>query len=492
MKLIENNDSQNQSTVAIFCNKRNDLQIIEDYFMNFWRIPYQTNPPQNGNYLVKLLYNKRLQTGLKETATLLIPSTEDAFQRWLEDEEIKVKYEHDIKIRFHATGNVIMALTLQRLYKFQSYKLTPILTFDNYPIIEQIEDQKTYLLTIDVVKEFQDNLRQNLSLTPSTLFKVFARIPFSYTIIPSYIRVRLLRNENSFSNGNKITYDNLSLDALRYLFLMALNRITKNQIPFISFWPEGKKCCLCITHDIETRQGLRNALKLMTIERKYGIRSLWNIPTERYPLNPKIIKILAENGEIGAHGTKHDGRLINLTKHRLLQRIQQCRSALTEITGAEVHGFRAPILQHSHEIIEAAAQAGYQYTSTTPVWPISNPIIKKAHGIGTVYPLILENGILEIPVTLPQDIQLIRMLGKTPEQCIQIWNQLIEIIKSLRGVCTLLIHPDYEFSKPENLKTYEKFIKTIVNDEECWITTPNELAKWWKTYEEINSRARKL
>ena len=480
MKPIKNNDFRNQFEVAIFCNERNDLQTIENHFMNFWKIPYQTNPPQNGNYLARLVYNEKLQTVSKETPTLVIPSTEGTFRRWLEDEGIKVKYEHNVKIRLYATENVSMALTTQRLYRFQSYKLTPILTFDNYPIVEQIEGQKTYLLTIDVVKEFQDNLRQNLNLTPSTLFKVFARIPISYTIIPTFIRIRLLENENSFSNANKITYDKLPLDALRYLFLITLNKITKNQISTISFWPEGKKCCLCITHDIETRQGLKNALKLMIIERKYGIRSVWNIPTERYPLDPEIIKILAENGEIGAHGTKHDGRLIKSTKQRLLERMQQCRGTLTEITGVEVHGFRAPILQHSHEIIEAAAQTGYQYTSTTPVWPISNPIIKKAHGIGTAYPLILENGILEVPVTLPQDLQLIRMLGKTPEQCIQIWNQLIEIIKSLRGLCTLLIHPDYEFSRPENLKTYEKFIKTIVNDEECWITTPNELAKWWK------------
>ena len=479
MDPIENN---NRSTVAIFCNNKNDLQTIEDYFMNFWKIPYQTNPPQNGNYLAKLVYNEKLQIGSKETPALVIPSTEDAFQSWLEDEEIKVKYEHNVKIRFHATRDVSMALTLQRLYTFQSYKLTPILTFDNYPLIEQIEDQKTYLLAIDIVKEFQDDLTQSLNLTPSTLFKVFARIPISYTIIPTYIRIRLLRNEISISNENKITYeDKLTLDALRYLFLITLNKITKNQIPTIPFWPEGKKCCLCITHDIETHQGLKNALKLMIIEREYGIRSVWNIPTERYPLDPEIIKILAENGEIGAHSTKHDGRLINLTKQRLLERMRKCRSTLTEITGVEVHGFRAPILQHSHEIIEAAAQTGYQYTSTTPVWPVSNPIIKKAHGIGTVYPLILENGILEIPVTLPQDLQLIRMLGKTPEQCIQIWNQLKEFIKGLKGLCTLLIHPDYELSKPENLKTYEQFIKTIVDDKECWITTPNELAKWWKT-----------
>ena len=481
MKPIENNDFRNQFKVAVFCNERNDLQTIENHFMNFWKIPYQTNPPQDGNYLAKLVYNKELPAVSKETPTLVIPSTEGAFQSWLEGERIKLKCEHNVKIRFPATRNVSMVLTSERLYKFQSRKLTPILTFDNYSIVEQMEDQKTYLLAIDIIKEFRDNLIQNLNLTPSTLFKLFATIPVSYTVIPDFIRVHLLRNKISLSNENEITYeDKLALDALRYIFLISLNKITRKQIPTVPFWPEGKKYCLCITHDIETNQGLKNALKLMVIERKYGIRSAWNIPTERYPLDLEIIKILAENGEIGAHGTNHDGRLINLTKQRLLERMRRCRSTLTKTTEVEVHGFRAPILQHSHEIIEAAAQTGYQYTSTTPVWPISNPIIKKAHGIGTAYPLILENGILEIPVTVPQDLQIIRMLGKTPKQCIQIWNQLKELIKSLRGLCTLLVHPDYEFSKPEGLENYDRFIKMAVNDKECWIATPNELAKWWK------------
>jgi peptidoglycan/xylan/chitin deacetylase (PgdA/CDA1 family) len=470
-------------TAAIFCNNKKNLQTIENYFMNFWKIPYHTNPLSGGIYLAKFMYKVKLpQISLDETPTLVMPSDEGDFENWLKDKKIKVKNERHVKLKFLATANANFTLTLQRLYKYQGPKLTPILTLNDYSIIDQIMNQKTYLLTIDIIKEFEEALERGLNPTLSVLFKIYSKIPISYNFIPPFIRNHILRRNVPDLSIDHVTYeDKLPLDALRYLFLKCLTKIAEHSISTQPFWPKGKKYALCITHDIETYNGLKNAPRLKEVEQKYRIKSTWNIITERYPLNHKILKHLAENGEIGAHDTKHDGKLVTLTIHETTERMKQCRSTLTQKIGTKIHGFRTPLLQHSGKITESAAQAEYEYISTIPTWEPLHPTAMKQHGIGTAFPLILDNRVVEIPVTFPQDHQLLEVLRKSPEQCIQIWLLLKKYFKNIGGVCTLLIHPDYRFAEPESIKHYEHLLKTFVEDPECWITTLNQLAQWWKT-----------
>jgi hypothetical protein len=86
---------------------------------------------------------------------------------------------------------------------------------------------------------------------------------------------------------------------------------------------------------------------------------------------------------------------------------------------------------------------------------------------------------LEIPVSLPQDHQLIRVSGLTISEAVQ---ELFRVSKSIRGVggaCVLLIHPDYEFGQPENTEEYHRLLEKFKSDPECEILTLGELAQWW-------------
>src|SRR5438309_8573732 len=157
---------------------------------------------------------------------------------------------------------------------------------------------------------------------------------------------------------------------------------------------------------------------------------------------------LKNSGEIGAHDTKHDGRLAFLNINEKTRRLKECKDRLEHLTGRQVRGFRAPLLQHSQQLTESASRAGFDYDSSCPSWEILSPTSLRAHGVGTIFPFE-SNGILEIPVSLPQDHQLIRIAGQRPSAAVDLLLRLSSWIRGLAGPCVLLVHPDYEFRSEE-------------------------------------------
>jgi len=139
-------------------------------------------------------------------------------------------------------------------------------------------------------------------------------------------------------------------------------------------------------------------------------------------------------------------------------------------------GFRAPLLQHSRMVFEGLFEAGYVYDSSVPSWEPRHPSRMKSYGIGTVYPFNVGK-IVEIPVSVPQDHQMIQVLNLSVKQTVEKWLEMKEAIKKLGGVCTFLVHPDYELASPEGLGVYEELLNEISVDDQALIATPSQIAK---------------
>jgi hypothetical protein len=229
--------------------------------------------------------------------------------------------------------------------------------------------------------------------------------------------------------------------------------------------------CL-LTHDVETSNGMKRALVLKHIEEKYDIASAWYVPSERYKLNNESVCKLSNNGEVGAHDTKHDGKLSHLPQEKLEKRLLDVRQCLGRITQQSIEGFRAPILQHNSRILKAIETAGYAYDTSIPTWEPKHPYTMKAHGIGTVYPMKLNN-MIELPLTLPQDHQLLHVLKLNPADVMKSWASMALTIRDLGGMCMFLIHPDYEIGCDSEL--YEELVKVIASDEKSTVTVPSRL-----------------
>jgi len=423
------------------------------------------------------------RTEAKTSATVVMFPTGPEDSREIAREYGLTLHTRDTLLRLPVNPEVSVSIRT-RVNEFSGPRIEPVISDGETVVLSKIHDTGAHISSVDLVSEYERLVSGGLEETPSRKFRLVTKSPFSYRAIPSFIRNRAFRAPDAVT---ELTEDKLSpVECLRTVFLASLVVSTGFAIPRIAFWRKGKSHTLAITHDVETRLGLEEgAGRCADVESKLAVRSTWNIPSERYPLSSQLLISLASAGEVGAHDTKHDGRLIFESFENKVERVGRCKSRLESLCKKEVQGFRAPLLQHGRELLGALGKAGYMYDSSAPSWEPLSPTSLRPHGLGTVFPFFV-SGVLEIPVSLPQDHQLIRVSGLTTSEAVEELFRVSRWIRGVGGACVLLVHPDYEFGQPENMEEYYRLLEKFKSDPGCEILTLGELAEWWT--HRVNSR----
>jgi hypothetical protein len=266
-----------------------------------------------------------------------------------------------------------------------------------------------------------------------------------------------------------------SVDSLLYTLAgLILTIVPGNTFPMISFWPRGYDFCLVLSHDVETQMGFENIDKIVAVERRCGVRSVWNIVAERYPVDEKVLQSLRADGyEIGVHGLRHDGKMFQ-SRHRFLAEAKQINNYIKRW---DCSGFRSPSLLRNLEWLSENIHTEYDSS-----FPASEFYGAQPGGCCTVFPFICpgrDGRMVELPITLQEDHTLLETLGLSPETMLDTWLESVKAIKSLHGMVLLIAHPDYLLSE-ERLKAYETFLQTMKADTGCWCALPKEVASWWR------------
>jgi hypothetical protein len=324
--------------------------------------------------------------------------------------------------------------------------------------------QGANVLATDAIAECKTVVNSCIDAKPAKTYSLLTRAPIPYSAAPKAIKNLVMKNKNGCSLTASLC-GFFPLDALRLLVAGALEEVSRKKLE-----PKMGKVRFLLTHDVDSPEGLAKAQALKRLEEKYDLPSAWYIPSKHYKLNPDAIKTLADHGEVGAHDTKHDGKLLFTTQPQATRRLQEAKTAIETASGTQVSGFRSPLLQHNLRILQAVKAAGYRYDSSVPAWEPKHPATMKPHGLGTTFPFHVD-GLVEVPVTLPQDHQMLTVSGMTRQEAIGFWFGLVDLIKALGGVCMLLVHPDYDFANLEN-GSYEEILTRIVADADLEATLP--------------------
>jgi hypothetical protein len=460
--------------IVLAGNDDHDVSILNEY-AEFWKVPY-TLRSQSDRKPILFTSSPSKEIDAQDSRPVIISPTRIEGAREVARQfglEVTVK---ETLVRLPIAHDVSVSLQT-RLYRFSGPNLEPVLKDGENIIINKIRGSSVHILSVDLISEYHHLMYGRMDEKPNWRFRLLTRMPFSYRLIPSSIRNRFFKAKRS---GTALSEELLGpIEFLRSLFLASLAIASQDPIPIIGFWRRGKSYALAVTHDVETQLGLEDgAGRLIEVEKELGIRSTWNIPSDRYPLSSQLLIALAENGEVGGHDTKHDGRLFFESVRDKLDRVKRCRERLELLSRRPVRGFRAPLLQHSRELAVTLGEAGYEYDSSMPSWEPLSPTSLKAHGIGTVFPFLI-SGLVEIPVSMPQDHQLIRVSGLGVVEAV---DQLLEVskwIKERRGACVLLVHPDYEFGQEGGSEEYLRLLRSFRSDPACDIMTLSEMARWW-------------
>jgi peptidoglycan/xylan/chitin deacetylase (PgdA/CDA1 family) len=231
-------------------------------------------------------------------------------------------------------------------------------------------------------------------------------------------------------------------------------------------WPDGCRYAVCLTHDIESSQGLRRVDKIAAIEEEFGLRSCWFVVPYLYKVDQGLLDELTARGhEVGVHGYNHDGRLFT-ARSIFDARVKSINSAGQRWGAA---GFRAPMVHRNLEWMQAL-----EFDYDASCFDI-DPFQAMPGGVGGVWPFMVGN-LVELPYTLPQDHTLMLTLGQA---AFEVWIRKLEWIKKLAGMALLITHPDY-LDSPQRQDDYRRFCAHVAGQGEKWLALPGEIATWWR------------
>ena len=189
---------------------------------------------------------------------------------------------------------------------------------------------------------------------------------------------------------------------------------------------------VCFSHDIDWLECQQTAPRLAALEAESGANASYMFLTEwNYRLDHGLVQELAAAGfEIGLHGTEHDIALAYRSPQRIGRILERGLAAIP----VTVQGYRSPALSSSPALFKVLAEMGFAYDSSLAVG--------SAHtlGVGLCLPLVLDSGLVEIPLTL-QDSMLFRDWHMTDADALTVTVELMRQIVDLGGLFVFNGHP---------------------------------------------------
>lgn len=261
-----------------------------------------------------------------------------------------------------------------------------------------------------------------------------------------------------------------SLDSLQRLLLrVVLIASGRHALQFAWFWPDAHPWAAILTHDVETADGLTNISIVTGMETERGLRSSFNFVPCDYEVPSELLGELSGGGfEVGVHGYTHDGLLFsNWPTFE-----QRARTINDYAKAWRASGFRSPATYRNLDWLHVLE---FEYDSS-----VSNsaPCEPQPGGCGSFFPYAVD-GLMELPITLPQDHTLYELLGHTDAGE---WLKCIRRIESAHGMACVLTHPDPGtgyIGWDGNIAHYSALLDALAVSRP-WTPLPRELAHWWR------------
>ncbi len=288
---------------------------------------------------------------------------------------------------------------------------------------------------------------------------LFTRLPVSYRLVPIGIRVRLLRLLSAIDRsppGFPAYPIERSIDA-----------------GVASDGYHGRRSAVLLTHDIDSADELALIEPIRRAERERGLVSAWGfVPEVSWPTEELARGLVAEGCEVYWHDIAHDGRLPYM--HR-----DSIRRAFDEVAKRSpwaielMQAFRAGQALQSVDLMDVLSER-FSIDMSIPDSELGGPYGRTA-GCGTVFPFMLR-GLLELPLSLAQDVYLRQVQGLSPADVLAAWLSKLDYIKSVGGVAVLNVHPVWIGDRdPKMTNAYAALLDAVAADHELLIVTPSTM-----------------
>jgi len=211
---------------------------------------------------------------------------------------------------------------------------------------------------------------------------------------------------------------------------------------------------------------------------------------ERYP---QFLRHLQDAGvEIAVHGYDH----VDLGAYSPAQACEQLVRAAqaSDRHGIEVHGLRCPYLSCTDDLLDVLPRGVFEYSSNKAIWwdVVSSSDTQKATAIfdtlGRFYRATsadkmvctprTRSNMLEIPVSLPDDLQLHDGLQLGPEGVTRAWSQILHRTHQRGELFVLQFHPELASLCRSSLAAVLRQARRL--QPRVWIARLRDISSWWQ------------
>jgi len=227
---------------------------------------------------------------------------------------------------------------------------------------------------------------------------------------------------------------------------------------------------------------------------QYGANPSLPITAAVLDRNPRVAKRLQDRGvELCVHSFVHND-LSQLTAAEQARQIGRAIDLFSK-HGISFRGFRSPYLKYNQATLEAVEQAGFEYDSNLPFYWAPPEFAGKLsageqdglrRGLDFYRPVEFPaerslprfiGGLLEIPVSLPDDEILLDRVGMDAVRIGDVWLEMARMALERGELFTVQLHPERLTILRDALCRTLDFART---SGDFWIATLSEISAWWK------------
>lgn len=269
-----------------------------------------------------------------------------------------------------------------------------------------------------------------------------------------------------YTNGPvRESMDSLSAAHLRFL--------TRQRVETITTWPASYRYAAFIEQD--TEEGFQNSNRVSNFFEANGYPVTWFALSNLGQKYRDVSNRLARSGELSCHGDNHD-IFPRYTLEQQTQRIARCIKVFENVTGERPLGFRPPTEAFNQHTLSAALNAGINhiYAENTNDAMVPHLKISKTDG----------RSLVSLPRVITDDYYLWSQLDLDPIQSLSRMHDELAWVRTGGVTFGFSFHTQY-MADEGNFSVVKNLAHAVGKDDEAWMTTAGEIARWWRLRREL-------
>ncbi len=254
-----------------------------------------------------------------------------------------------------------------------------------------------------------------------------------------------------------------------------------------------------------SRRFARRLDRFVELLKKYDINPTFPVTASVVDRHPSLFRSLQERGvEFAIHGYYHID-YTQIEEKEVMEHLLRAKEIFKR-HGITCSGFRFPYLRRNSTVIRMLGESGMEWDSSEVIsWDLLSPSgfdnkywVSYQRILDTYEPAqakespalpVYREGLLELPVSVPDDDILVERLGlKDGKKISDIWIEMLYHIRKREELLVLQVHPE-RFECFEN--ALETMLQKAISLEDVWIAPLGEITRWWKERHSKPGRSRK-